>query len=161
MKLSFISVGDGRLAQTHRPRSEPYLMQDMLRLKQAGVDVLVSCLTHADEVRWGLLDEERLAKAAGLTFARHPIVDHSLPDDFEAFDACARMLADELREGRGMAVHCFAGIGRSGMLCIATLVHAGLPFKEALAQAMEARGLRVPETRAQFDFLQAHYGRST
>lgn len=142
-----------RIAQTHRPRSGAGLREDMQALSKAGADLLVSCLTDDDVLRFELQDEEAEAEAAGLEFLRYPIVDHSLPAALEPTLAFSDGLADALEAGRGVVVHCYAGIGRSGLVLVTTLVRLGLPLTQAAQAASRARGLVVPETRAQRQWL--------
>lgn len=138
-----------RIAQTHRPRAGAGLLPDLAALREAGADVLVSCQTEEEQARMGLSGEAEAAAQVGLEFVHFPIVDHSLPDDLQATVALADELAAALRAGRGVIAHCFAGIGRSGLIVVSTLLRLGMPLSEAVAAASEARGLPVPETRAQ------------
>lgn len=153
MLLNFIEVGEGRIAQSHRPRLKDGLVTDLEALKHAGVDVLVSCLTEQDEVRFGLEREATVAEAVGLEFLRHPIVDHDVPRSAEEALAFASALAERLKGGQTIVVHCLAGIGRSGLLTIATLTKAGWPLERAFDRAAAARGLSTPETPAQRAWL--------
>lgn len=152
--LSFIEVAEGgRIAQSHRPRAGDGLIEDLGALRSAGVDVLVSCLTEQDEKRWGLEREFFEAQAAGLEFLQHPIVDHDVPRSTEETLAFAGALAGRLKDGQCIVVHCLAGIGRSGLLTVATLAKTGWPLERALDQASNARGFIVPETPAQRAWL--------
>lgn len=156
MRITWVDAGGppGRIAQTHRPRPGLALEQDLAAVRAAGADVLVSCLTDADVERLGLEDEPAAAARVGLEFRRFPIVDHALPESVEATVAFADELAGDLAAGRSVVTHCFAGIGRSGLILVATLVRGGLPLTEAVARASRARGLPVPETAAQRRWLE-------
>ena len=58
----------------------------------------------------------------------------------------ARSLAREFRRGEAIAVHCYAGIGRSALLLACILVSLGVEAEAAWAAISRARGFDVPET---------------
>ena len=143
----------GRIAQARRPRAGRDLAAELSGLRGAGVDVVVSCLTDDEVRRFELKAEPAVCSTLGLEFFRFPIVDHSLPASFEDAVAFADFLLAQMRSGRSIVVHCFAGIGRSGLMTVATLMRGGLGRDEAIAVASQARGLSVPETAAQGRWL--------
>jgi len=54
-----------------------------------------------------------------------------------------------LHEGKTVAVHCRAGIGRSLMIAASALIHIGLSTESAFRSIEESRGCPVPDTREQ------------
>ena len=54
-----------------------------------------------------------------------------------------------------MAVHCFAGVGRSAVIAAATLLLAGIGPSEALELISAARGYDVPDTSEQRAWIYA------
>jgi protein tyrosine phosphatase (PTP) superfamily phosphohydrolase (DUF442 family) len=122
-------------------------------LRDRGIASLVSLLS-ADEVGvLGLEDEERLCREAGIDFRWFPVDDHSIPASMDEFRAVVSDLHKDLRAGKGIGAHCFAGIGRSCMLVAGLLCAEGLSVDEAFARLSEARGLPVPETWLQADWI--------
>jgi protein-tyrosine phosphatase len=67
-----------------------------------------------------------------------------------------------LRNGRCMAIHCRAGIGRSSIIAACALICSGLGAEQALAMIAASRGLTVPDTDEQRDWVvafgKAHHG---
>ena len=55
--------------------------------------------------------------------------------------------------GGSLVVHCRGGIGRSSMVVSAILTHLGVKSNDALRHIEKARGLRVPETTAQREWV--------
>lgn len=144
--------GPGRLATMAAPRGGDDLAADLAALREAGVDTLVSLLGRLDELSLRLRHERAEASRAGLRFRRLPTGDFGTPDTDTALGV-ARELRADLLAGRTVAIHCRAGIGRSSVLAATVLRLEGVRPDEAWALIGRARGVRVPETRAQRDFV--------
>jgi protein-tyrosine phosphatase len=144
--------GRFRLAIMPRPDARQ-LEAHLVELKQKGMDVLVSMLEAEETVALGLGEERTLCEKVGIHFHNHPIPDHLTPTDRAATETFARALLEELGNGRGVVIHCFAGIGRSATMAAAVLMMAGFSLDEACSRLSAARNFRVPETPAQRDWL--------
>jgi protein-tyrosine phosphatase len=70
----------------------------------------------------------------------------------------AAAIRAHLAAGRGVAVHCYAGLGRSPLLAAMVLIDHGLDATEAIARVSRARGAAVPEMPEQHTWL-ADYAR--
>ncbi|RSM48532.1 tyrosine protein phosphatase [Actinoplanes sp. ATCC 53533] len=151
--------GPGRLATMAHPRGGDWLADEMTGLAAAGVDVFVSALTWEEDRRLGLTEVAAAASAAGIEFLSFPIADRGIPragdmTDIDVVTLGVR-LAAHVRAGRFVVTQCFAGIGRSTLLACATLVMLGVCPEPALELVAQARGLPVPDTEAQRDWLYA------
>jgi protein-tyrosine phosphatase len=124
----------------------------MAGLARAGVNVIVSLLGDAEATRFGLAGEGAAAEAAGMGFFRLPTPDGHVPDRGASL-AVARKLRGCLARDLSVAVHCWAGIGRSSTLAGVVLVLEGVGPADAWQLISTARGLTVPETKDQWDFL--------
>ena len=100
----------------------------------------------------GLEDEGAQCAGAGMGFHNHPITDFGLPDGF-AFDPFIHQVADDLRRGSAIAIHCRAGIGRSGMAVGAALIALGWTAVAAVERISDRRGVSIPDTEEQRRFL--------
>lgn len=152
-----------RLAIAPRPRGYDWLVDDIRLLKRAGVDLLVSALTHAEAADMGLLEERRCCQNYGLAFLSFPIEDRSVPASFTEFDELLNSVSDHLRNGKAVGVHCRAGIGRSSMIVASALVRDGLSVDSAFRAIQEARGCSVPDTPEQRQWVERYssrFGRS-
>lgn len=147
-------AGDGTLSTMAHPEGGAGLADRLGALGEAGADVLVSLLTPDEEAELGLVEEERLAGAAGLVFRRLPAPDMSVPDQDAARELVGE-LSDRLRTGDHVVVHCRAGVGRSSVLAALVLCALGQSTDEAVARISAARGFRVPETPDQRAFVEA------
>jgi protein-tyrosine phosphatase len=115
-----------RLAIIPRPRGRDWLPDDISLLKRAGVDVIVSALTAAENEELGLIEERKCCQSEGIVFLPFPIEDRSVPISFPEFNELINSVTTCLREGRAVAVHCRAGIGRSSMIVPSALIRNGL-----------------------------------
>jgi protein-tyrosine phosphatase len=145
-------TGPGRLATMARPRGGDWLADEFEDLALVGVNIVVSMLTDAETAELDLVDEAAAAEAAGIEFGRLPTPDRQVPGRDAAL-AMAASLRDRLSRGASVAVHCRYGIGRSSTLAAAVLVLEGADPDNAWTRISVARGLPVPDTAAQRDFV--------
>jgi protein-tyrosine phosphatase len=85
-------------------------------LQRAGIDVVVSALTVAENEELGLVEESRCWQSRAIEFLSFPIEDRSVPNSSAEFTELVNSVTDFLRKGKAVAVHCRAGIGRSSMI---------------------------------------------
>lgn len=142
------TAAPGRLAVMPRPMPDQFGT-----LKSKGVDVVVSLMEAGEALGLGLADEAGLCHAGGMEFLSLPVGDHGIPSAVMPVERMSRCIATHLRDGKGVAVHCFAGLGRSPLLCAAVLIDHGLGAIEACDLIVEARGTGVPEMSEQADWL--------
>ena len=71
----------------------------------------------------------------------------------EAVSLIARIGA-QLDAGKNVAVHCRQGIGRSGLIAAGVLMTSGASPREAMRIVSSARGISVPETLAQRQWIE-------
>ena len=139
---------EGNLAIMAAPRLDEQLESTVLGWRDEGVDVVVSLLEEFEIPN--LIDAERaLCGEFGVEFFSFPVRDKTVPDAVDRFAAIARRLADRIAAGKSVAIHCRAGIGRSTTLAACVLVLLGIDGAVALDMIAAARGLEVPETEAQ------------
>ena len=143
----------GRLAIAARPRGGDWLEEETAGWRGAGLDVIVSLLETDEATQLELTGEGDIAKSGGLGFIGFPIPDRGVPQSkAEALSTLASILK-ALEEGRNVAVHCRQGVGRSGLIAVGVLVGSGVGLERAIEAVSAARGLAVPETAAQLEWL--------
>lgn len=138
-----------RIAIVARPRGNDWLSDEISALSREGIQILVSMLTEEEGAELGLDHESTECTAAGITFMNVAIADRLVPSDKNAFLRSVEQLAKRVREGRYLAVHCRAGIGRSSVLASSILVRLGWDAKKAFDVIESARGCSVPDTSEQ------------
>jgi protein-tyrosine phosphatase len=146
-------VREGRLAVLSRPRGGDWLGDEARSLRASGVDVLVSLLTREEVAELDLVEEEECCAAAGIEFVSFPIADRGIPaSDADAL-ALVRKLTALLAAGRGVAVHCRQGVGRSALVAACVLASLSDRPGAALERVARARGRPVPDTAEQRDWV--------
>lgn len=145
----------GRLAILPRHRATDFLEEEVEEYRDAGIDVLLSLLTPFEVSLLGLREEEPLCRAFGIRFLSLPVEDRQAPRSPDGVLAMVADLRAELQQGRGVAVHCRMGIGRSAMVAACLLMQQGLTADQAFAAIAAARGVPVPDTDEQADWVRA------
>jgi protein-tyrosine phosphatase len=144
----------GSLAVANRPRGGDWLGDEAAGWRRAGVDVVVSLLERDEAAQLELAQEEEVAGLNGIDFVSFPIPDRGVPASLPPVRSLLKRIAEALEDGRNVAVHCRQGIGRSGMIAAAVLVSSGTETEKAIEAVSSARGVPVPETPAQLEWLQ-------
>lgn len=119
----------------------------------AGIHTVVSLLEAHEVHELDLRDVPGLCARHAIDHIKFPIADRGVPSSRTAALALARDLAIQVGAGRSVAVHCRAGIGRSSLMAAAILVHLTRDPSVAFASIAKARGVAVPDTDAQRDWV--------
>jgi len=143
----------GKLYIVARPRGWDWLDDELASLHSAGVDILVSLLEPEEAGQLGLGSEEDAAVGAGLEFLALPVKDRGVPHSRSEFAAAVSRLEADLESGRAVAIHCRQSVGSAGMAAVAILVESGVCVEEAVDSGSTARGVAVPETGEQLEWL--------
>lgn len=151
----------GKLAISARPRGGDWLEDEVLGWRAAGVDAVLSLLTPEENIDLQLGSESALAQGHGLRFLSLPVEDRGVPSSWEEVTCVVEKVDEMLRSGRNVALHCRQGIGRSGMIAAAVLVKAGNKFDEALKLISDVRGVPVPETSEQREWIRKFSARES
>lgn len=152
MKATVYSINEAapnRIAIVARPRGGDWLCDELSALSQEGIDVLVSMLTEEEADELGLHRESDGCEAAAIKFVNLPIPDRSVPLDKDDFLRSVEHLAEMVRAGRSLGVHCRASIGRSSVLAVSILVRLGWDADKAFYAVESARGCSIPDTPEQ------------
>lgn len=131
--VRLVEVGPGAVALTHRPK-----LKALPALRAAGVTHLVTVLSRKE----GAPEIGAAARAAGLewTWLELPNGQRPGPPYRDAATGTLAALARLVGGGAHVAVHCSAGIHRTGMIGYALLRTCGL---DPEAAAVTLAGLRA------------------
>jgi protein-tyrosine phosphatase len=143
------AAAPNRIAIVARPRGNDWLAEEVSALSQEGLNIVVSMLTDEEVNELGLGQESAECEVAGIGFTNMAIPDRSVPSDRNIFLLNVEQLAELVREGRYLGVHCRASIGRSSILAASVLVRLGWDANAAFDAIESARGCPVPDTPEQ------------
>lgn len=153
-KVFWVPVtGQSKIGILPRPRGADWLKDEIAAWRQAGIDMVVSLLEPEEEAQLALEGEAAAVGAGGIDFRSFPIPDRGVPASRESVAQLAAEVLEVLGSGRTVAVHCRQGIGRSGLIVGGVLVAAGEDLGTALEAIRESRGISVPETEEQRQWL--------
>lgn len=154
-----------RVGLTFAPgKHAPSFLGDYRWARDLGADLDRLVGHHRADVLACLLEDHELprlripglvaeAEARGLRVLRLPIPDGGVPADPAALSALVRALADEVRAGRSVVIHCRGGLGRTGLVGGCLLVELGRTPAEAIAALHAARGPQCPENARQCEVI--------
>lgn len=142
-------ISRDRLAATPRPGLLGEVDFDLKALAKVKIDWLVS------------LEEEKTvpehsAQEMGIKIRHLPIQDMKTPD----LESAGKLVAEMhqwLTEGKRLAVHCKAGLGRTGMIIAVYFVFIGLNPLEAIRKVRNSDP-RMVQSEEQEHFIQEFYG---
>ena len=145
----------GRLAIMPRPRADDWLVDEVVGYRNSGIDAIVSLLQASEVRELGLTKESAICAANNLDFISFPFPDRGVPESrLQTLKLCEPVLRS-LNSGRSVAIHCRMGIGRSALLAACVMVLSDFKSGEAFDCISEARGVVVPDTESQRNWVSA------
>jgi hypothetical protein len=152
--------GPGQLATIAHPRGEPWPAEQLNALARAGVDVIVSALTTAEQHRLDFGEtaaSAAAAAAAGVEFISFPVEEGGIPRaEAAAVVALAAWMAGHVRAGRFVVTQTFGGVGRSTLLACTTLTLLGIPPGDALRRITTGAGTEPVHRDWLHEFAASH-----
>lgn len=144
-----------KIATMPKPNGGVMLEGEILSLKNAGVDVLVSMLEDHEIERFELELEKEICRKNHITYLNFPILDRNLPESFDDVYKFVQKLSKYAEANKKIAFHCFAGIGRSSLIACCLMILQGTTVDDAFSQISKARSFPVPDTQAQLEWAYA------
>jgi protein-tyrosine phosphatase len=146
----------GKLAVGPRPRGGEWLKGDIANWKLANIGAVLSLLTPDEERELDLREEADQVRTQGMNFTSFPIPDRQVPGSEAKLAEVLEGAARSLSAGKNVLVHCRQGIGRSGLVAACLLMKKGMSPGAAVESVSAARGVSIPETAEQRDWID-HY----
>jgi len=144
----------GKLALAARPRGGDWLEDEVASWKRAGIGMVVSLLTPEEEKEFDLTREGEQIRRGGLEFSSFAIADMHVPRSEAKLAQTLEHVTSRLASGKNVLVHCRQGIGRTGLIAACLLMKNGMSPGAAMEVVSVARGVAVPETAEQRDWLE-------
>lgn len=147
----------GEIAMTRCPglgQPQSDALADLRSIRDWGAAWLVTLMERRELEGFGLDTLGRVSQSLGLRWLHAPIADFGAPDSaFEqAWAADGGLIVDHLRAGGRIAIHCLAGLGRTGTVAARILVELGQEPQAAVSLVREARPGAI-QSEAQLDYV--------
>jgi protein-tyrosine phosphatase len=147
---------NGKLALIPRPRGGDWLHDEVAGWREAGISSVLSLLTPDEERDLELRKEAVEVRNLGLEFASLPIPDRQVPPSETKLTQALEDVNRMLSAGRNVLVHCRQGVGRSGLVAACLLIKNGISPGAAIDTVSAARGVAIPETAEQRDWIERY-----
>jgi atypical dual specificity phosphatase len=125
MPFGFSWVDSPRLAALSFPDAD-----DLRWLRSNGIDIVMTLTEEPLPRHW--------VNEAGILAVHLPVRDMSAPS-VELLEAAVETIAQAKQTNMAVAVHCMAGIGRTGTVLAAYFVNEGLSAEEAIRKVRQLR----------------------
>jgi atypical dual specificity phosphatase len=132
------------LAAMGRPES----LEELTWLRKQGAEVLLSLTEDPPRRDW--------VNDAGMMLVHVPVIDMEAPTQ-EQLDHAVSTITRANDQGIGVAVHCGAGLGRTGVVLACYFITKGLTARDAITRVRRMRPGSI-ETDEQADAVQ-EFGR--
>ena len=147
------TIGSGLLAVMARPVPGDWVDDEFAKISVFGIHRIVSLLEPAEAIAIGLEDESVFCERHSMEFVPYPIPDRGLPESIADFAEFTRSLYESIGQGNNTVIHCRAGIGRTGVVAAGILLHAAFDGESAFDHITKARGISVPDTEEQRQWI--------
>lgn len=121
--------------------------EDLEWLRQQGIELLMSLTEDPPRRDW--------VNSTGLLLVHEPMVDMEAPPQ-EQLHRCVAAIVKAHERKMGMAIHCAAGLGRTGVVLACYFIDKGLNASNAMARVRRLRPGSV-ETAEQEDAVVEFY----
>jgi protein-tyrosine phosphatase len=146
----------GKVALSARPRGGDWLKDEIVHWKRAGINSVLSLLTPEEERDLDLREEAAEIRRLGLEYSSFPIPDRQVPQSQVKLGGELEKLNKALSAGRNVLVHCRQGVGRTGLVAACLLIKNGMSPGSAVDVVSAARGIAIPETVEQRDWIERY-----
>ncbi|MXY60098.1 MAG: hypothetical protein F4Y96_06510 [Chloroflexi bacterium] len=131
-------VEPGKLLAGEYPREPDHApsLTKLRALRDAGVSAFIDLTEKVEAQAWGWVKPYD-DMIDGASHERFPIADMGIPDSPALAIAALDAIDRHIEEGRTVYVHCFGGVGRTGVIVGCWLVRHGRTGDEALDRLAE------------------------
>ena len=142
----------GRLLLHSMPGRFEAIEKVWQQVRSEAIGAIV-CLTEEYEIRLKSSKYAEALEAGTVPCSVLPfeIREGGVPEDRDGFWALANEVANRLKSGEVVLIHCAGGVGRTAMLAITVLLALGAPMNEA--ESVVSRAGSTVETTPQIEML--------
>lgn len=147
----------GEIALSRMPGSVTRLEEDVAEIVALNCACVLTLSSEEELILHGAHRLSSLLVDKGIEWHHFPIDDYAtpLPSQDQAWSELSDRLHHHLNNNLTILIHCYAGIGRSGMIALRLLVEQGVNPEEALNQIRNVRPGAI-ERPAQYEWAIAN-----
>ena len=107
--------------------------------QEEGIDLVIILTEKQEYLVYAGMDLPAFYQDRGLESLHLPVPDNGIPEDLKDWDVALKAAIQAAQDGKNIAVHCLAGIGRTGIFlaCLAKDV-LGMEGEEAINWVRES-----------------------
>ncbi len=152
--------GGARLGLMHCPGrcggayGQRHLVADLDAVEAFGADIMITLVEANEFAHLGVTDFEAMAERRSFRWHHVPIPDYGVPSfaTWSAWDTARGDVHAVIKGGGRIALHCAAGLGRTGMIAAKLLSELGFTPQAAIVEVRRLRPGAI-ETEAQVAFV--------
>lgn len=154
LRMHLMSCPGVRFAAGEAIAADRFLLEDLGRLETQDTRMVLSCLCQA-ELTLGVDRYAKEYKRRGVAWHVVPIADMSAPSPEQdiALDRVFSTAEPLLATGGRIAIHCLAGLGRTGTVAARLAMKYGLTAAQAIAFIRAGHDSKAIETPEQETYL--------
>jgi protein-tyrosine phosphatase len=147
----------GEILLSRMPGSVTHIDDDVTKIVALNSACVLTLTPQEVLIRHGGHRLSSLLMNEGIEWHHFPIIDYAtpLPSQDRVWSELSERMHDHLNNNRSILVHCYAGVGRSGMIALRLLVERGANPEDALTQIRKVRPGAV-ERPAQYEWAIAN-----
>lgn len=147
----------GEILLSRMPGSVTCIEDDVAEIVALNCACVLTLAPQEELIRHGGHRLSSLLMNEGIEWHHFPIIDYAtpLPSQDRVWSELSERMHDHLNNNRSILVHCYAGVGRSGMIALRLLVERGANPEDALTQIRQVRPGAVERT-AQYEWAIAN-----
>jgi protein-tyrosine phosphatase len=132
------------------------LKADLQELSDWGASGVVTLVEEHELSIAGIADLPDKITSSGMWWRHMPMMDMYIPEeDFEQeWVREGARIRNLLQNGERIIIHCYAGLGRTGLLAAKLLVEFGMQPEEAIVKVRESNKRRI-QTKEQANYVRA------
>lgn len=147
------TIAAGSLSAMAKPEAKGDIELEFKSIAAQKITRVVSLLESTEAAAQGLANEKQLVERSGMQFVHYPIGDFGVPEDVSKFALFIRQQHEAIAAGEHTVVHCYAGIGRTGIVTTSILLRCGYNPLQAIETISQKRGVKIPDTQRQVDWI--------
>ncbi len=151
--MGLVACPGTRVMKPEMP-SKKLLPVDLDAVVDWGTNGLICLLEHHELSMHRIEHLKDEVESRGMWYKHLPIVDMGVPtQDFEDVWAVeGERIRHSLRIGERVVFHCYAGLGRTGMMAARILVEMGMEQEAAIAEVRKSNRRRI-QTKGQSNYV--------